>query len=65
MSLLFCMRYAFVLADDLMEGGKPPRDCRQSLRPYNGFYYIPYGGFTNRLFLLFLFITANSQSYPL
>ena len=22
-------------AGDLMEGGKPPRDCKQSLRPYN------------------------------
>ena len=21
-------------AGDLMEGGKPPRDCKQSLRPY-------------------------------
>ena len=20
---------------DLMEGGNPPRDCKQSLRPYN------------------------------
>ena len=24
-------------AGDLMEGGKPPRDCKQSLRPYNEF----------------------------
>ena len=23
-----------VIADDLMEGGEPPRDCKQSLRPY-------------------------------
>ena len=23
--------------DDLMEGGKPPRDCKQSLRPYKEF----------------------------
>jgi len=22
------------MAGDLMEGGKPPRDCKQSLRPY-------------------------------
>ena len=25
-------------ADNLMEGGKPPRDYKQSLRPYNKFY---------------------------
>ena len=31
---LFVLWGVFVFADDLMEGGKTPRDCRQSLSPY-------------------------------
>ena len=27
-------KFVRFFADDLMEGGKPPRDCKQSLRPY-------------------------------
>ena len=32
-----------IKAGDLMEGGKPPRDCRQSIRPYNVFFILRRG----------------------